>query len=89
MSAGQISFKEFLYAVQGWVLDEDEYEAMPGDDEKEKLAAKSAAAERLRATPSDASAMRVPVDARSRSLLAVTKWKSSMKKPQGSASDIG
>lgn len=47
--AGQISFKEFLYAVQNWVLDEDDYEGMPSDDEREEaLAAKTNAMERLR-----------------------------------------
>ena len=77
MSAGQISFKEFLYAVQGWVLDEDEYEAMPDDDEKEQLAAKNAAAERLRSTSSDGTAIKV--DAGSRQFVS----KSSIKKSQG------
>ncbi|KAL3141496.1 hypothetical protein ABBQ32_005058 [Trebouxia sp. C0010 RCD-2024] len=73
---GQISFKEFLYAVQGWVLDEDEYEAMPDEDQKEKLAAKSAAAQRLRATSSNVAAIKM--DARS---LHSMSMKSSMKKP--------
>ena len=77
VSAGRISFKEFLYAVQGWVLDEDEYEAMPGDDEKEQLAAKNAAAERLRSTSTDGTAIKV--DASSRQFVT----KSSIKKPQG------
>ena len=77
VSAGRISFKEFLYAVQGWVLDEDEYEAMPGDDEKEQLAAKNAAAERLRSTSTDGTAIKV--DASSRQIVT----KSSIKKPQG------
>lgn len=46
---GQISFKEFLYAVQNWVLDEDDYEGLPSDDEREEaLAAKTNAMERLR-----------------------------------------
>ena len=77
VSAGRISFKEFLYAVQGWVLDEDEYEAMPGDDEKEQLAAKNAAAERLRSTSTDGTAIKV--DASSHQIVT----KSSIKKPEG------
>ena len=49
--------------MQGWVLDEDEYEGLPSDDEKEEeRAAKAAAAERLRA--SDIS--NIKVDASSR-----------------------
>lgn len=72
---GQISFKEFLYAVQGWVLDEDDYESSPSDDEKEEaMAAKSAAAERLRV--SDTS--NIKVDASNRQFVT----KSSMKKQQ-------
>lgn len=72
---GQISFKEFLYAVQGWVLDEDEYESSPSDEEKEEaMAAKSAAADRLRA--SDVSNIRA--DASNRQFVT----KSSMKKQQ-------
>ena len=72
-ATGQISFKEFLYAVQGWVLDEDEYEGLPSDDEKEEeMAAKAAAAERLRA--SDVS--NIKVDANSRQFVT----KSSIKK---------
>lgn len=48
---GQISFKEFLYAVQNWVLDEDDYEGLPSDEEREDaLAAKTVALERLRLT---------------------------------------
>lgn len=77
LSAGKISFKEFLYAVQGWVLDEDEYEAMPDDDEQEQLAAKNAAAERMRSISSDGAAIKV--DASSRQLVT----KSSVKKSQG------
>ena len=83
MSAGQISFKEFLYAVQGWVLDEDEYEAMPGDDEKEQLAAKNAVAERMRSTPSEGTAIKV--DTSSRQFVP----KPSIKKPQGYTPNIG
>ena len=82
VSAGRISFKEFLYAVQGWVLDEDEYEALPDDDEKEQLAAKNAAAERLRSTSSDGSAIKV--DASSRHFVT----KSSIKKPQGYTQNV-
>ncbi len=75
LCAGQISFKEFLYAVQGWVLDEDEYESSPSDEEKEEaMAAKSAAADRLRA--SDVSNIRA--DASNRQFVT----KSSMKKQQ-------
>lgn len=80
MSAGQISFKEFLYAVQGWVLDEDDYEAMPDDDEKEQLAAKNAAAERLRPTSGDGTAIKVDASSRRSSEFAT---KPSIKKPQG------
>ena len=77
MVAGKISFKEFLYAVQGWVLDEDDYEAMPDDDQKEQLAAKNAAAERLRCSFGDGTAIKV--DANSHQLVT----KSSVKKSQG------
>ena len=55
-TAGQISFKEFLYAVQNWVLDEDDYEGMPSDDEREEaLAAKTNAMERLRLSDNNSS----------------------------------
>ena len=50
---------------------------MPGDDEQEQLAAKNAAAERLRSTSSDGTAIKV--DASSRQFVT----KSSIKKPQG------
>lgn len=83
VSAGQISFKEFLYAVQGWVLDEDEYEAMPDDDQKEKMAAKNAAAQRLQSTSSSVAAIKM--DARS---LHAMSMKSSMKKPYGLTSNF-
>ena len=73
--AGQISFKEFLYAVQGWVLDEDESDLSPHEGEQEEAwAAKSAAAGRLRATDMS----NIKADASDR--LFVTK--SSMKKQQ-------
>lgn len=72
---GQISFKEFLYAVQGWVLDEDESDLSPNEGEQEEaLAAKSAAAGRLRAT--DIS--NIKADASDRQFVT----KSSMKKQQ-------
>ena len=49
--------------MQGWVLDEDEYEGLPSDDEKEEeRAAKAAAAERLRAS----GVSNIKVDASSR-----------------------
>ena len=61
--------------MQGWVLDEDDYESSPSDDEKEEaMAAKSAAAERLRV--SDTS--NIKVDASNRQFVT----KSSMKKQQ-------
>ena len=66
--------------MQGWVLDEDDYEAMPSDDEKEEqLAAKNAAAERLRPTSGDSAAVKVHASTRQ----FVTK--SSIKKSPGYA----
>jgi calcium-binding protein CML len=49
---GQISFKEFLYAVQGWVLDEDDDEVQQDsdDDAQQEAAAKAAAFQRLTGT---------------------------------------
>ena len=47
-AAGHISFKEFLYAVQGWVLDDDDNKVDADSDEKANMhiegeAAKAAA----------------------------------------------
>ena len=60
-AAGQISFKEFLYAVQGWVLDDDDDRGDADSDEEANMhregeAAKAAAQNRLSLSAEDSRA---------------------------------
>ena len=44
LRAGMVSFKEFLFALVGWVLEEDAEEAVPGGEAVARSEAATAAA---------------------------------------------